>query len=55
MNQPKIPDPAKVKQTIVNSQKQRQELDIIGLELEEVITLLEQHNRQQRLRRLRTT
>jgi hypothetical protein len=53
MNPQRTPDPAKVKKTIANSQKQRRELEIIGLELEEIITQLEQHNRQQRLQRLR--
>jgi hypothetical protein len=55
MNQSNMPDPKQVKQTVSNSQKQRRELDIIGLELEEIITQLEQHNRQQKLNRLRAS
>jgi hypothetical protein len=55
MNQPKMPSLEQIKQTISNSQKQRRELETAGLKLKQVITQLEQHNRQQRLQRLRTS
>ncbi len=47
------PDPEKVKQTISNSRRRRLEMEISGLELEEVIAKLEHHNRQQRLNRVK--
>lgn len=48
-----MPDPEKMKQIIANSRRRRLEMEVVGLELEEVIAKLEQHNRQQRLRRLK--
>lgn len=51
-NQPLMPDPEKVKQTIASSRRRRLEMEIVGLELEEVTAKLEHHNRQKRLQRL---
>jgi hypothetical protein len=48
-----MPDPEKVKQTVDDSRRRRLEMEVVGLELEEVIAKLEQHNRQQRLKRLK--
>ena len=50
-----MPDPEKVKQTIATSRRRRLEMEISGLELEEVIAKLEHHNRQQRLNRIKQT
>jgi hypothetical protein len=50
-----MPDPEKVKQTITRSRRRRLEMEISGLELEEVIAKLEHHNRQQRLNRIKQT
>jgi hypothetical protein len=50
-----MPDPEKVKQTIANSRRRRLEMEISGIELEEVIAKLEHHNRQQRLNRIKQT
>jgi hypothetical protein len=50
-----MPDPEKVKQTIARSRRRRLEMEISGIELEEVIAKLEQHNRQQRLNRIKQT
>ncbi len=47
-----LPDPEKVKQTVANSRHRRLEMELAGLELEEVIAKLERHNRQQRMKRL---
>lgn len=51
-DQPAMPDLEKVKQTIANSRRRRLEMELVGLELEEVIAKLEHYNRQQRLQRL---
>jgi hypothetical protein len=53
MNQLKMPDPERVRQSLARSQERRRELEIAGLELDEIIALLEQSNRQRYLRRLR--
>jgi hypothetical protein len=50
-----MPDPEKVKQTIATSRRRRLEMEISGIELEEVIAKLEHHNRQQRLNRIKQT
>jgi hypothetical protein len=50
-----MPDPEKVKQTIARSRRRRLEMEISGIELEEVIAKLEHHNRQQRLNRIKQT
>lgn len=52
-NQPLMPDPEKVKQTIASSRRRRLEMEIVELELDEAIAKLEHHNRQKRLQRLR--
>jgi hypothetical protein len=48
-----MPDPEKVKQTLATSRRRRLEMEISGIELEEVIAKLEHHNRQQRLNRIK--
>jgi hypothetical protein len=48
MNQPKIPDPIKVQQTVFESRRHRRELELASLELEELISQLEQDNRRRR-------
>ena len=50
-----MPDPEKVMQTIATSRRRRLEMEIPGIELEEVIAKLEHHNRQQRLNRIKQT
>jgi hypothetical protein len=50
-----MPDPEKVKQTIATSRRRRLEMEISGIELEEVIAKLEHQNRQQRLNRIKQT
>ena len=52
-NHSPMPNPEKVKQTVNESRRRRLEMEVVGLELEEVIAKLEQHNRQQRLKRLK--
>lgn len=52
-NQLPMPDREKVKQTVARSRRRRLEMEIVGLELEEVIAKLEHHNHQKRLQRLR--
>lgn len=52
-NQPSMPDPDKVKQTVANSRRRRLEMELAGLELEEVLAKLEHYNRQQRMERLK--
>lgn len=54
-DQQHMPDPEKVKQTIARSRRRRLEMEISGLELEEVIAKLEHQNRQQRLNRIKQT
>ena len=50
--QPQFPDPVKVKQTIANSRRSRQAMELAGLQLEEAILKLEAHNRLARKARL---
>ncbi|MBW4622527.1 MAG: hypothetical protein KME17_24615 [Cyanosarcina radialis HA8281-LM2] len=52
MNYP-MPDPEQVKQTVARSRRRRLEMELAGLELEEVIAKFEHHNRQQRLQRIK--
>ena len=52
-NQPFMPDPEKVKQTVARSRCRRLEMEIVGLELEEVIARIEHDICQKRLARLR--
>lgn len=52
-NQPSMPDPDKVKQTVANSRRRRLEMELAGLELEEVLAKLEHYNRQQQMERLK--
>ncbi len=39
-DQPSIPDPEKVKQTVASSRRRRLEMEVVGLELEEVIAIV---------------
>jgi hypothetical protein len=48
-----MPDPEKVKQTIANAHRACQEMELAGLELQEVIDMLDRNIREQRLKRLR--
>ena len=50
-----IPELQKIKQTSVKVRHAIQEMEIAGLELQEVIDRLEEDNRQQRLTRLKST
>ena len=49
-----IPEPQKIKQTSVKVRRAIQEMEIVGLELQEAIDRLEEDNRQQRLTRLKS-
>lgn len=51
MNQ-NIPDRSKIEQTIAKSRRHRQELELASLELEELISQLEQDNRKRRSQHL---
>ncbi|MBO1351032.1 MAG: hypothetical protein EBE86_028365 [Hormoscilla sp. GUM202] len=48
-----MPDPEKVKQTIAKAHRACQEMELAGLELQEVIDQLERNIREQRLQHLR--
>ncbi len=48
-----MPDPEKVKQTIAKAHRACLEMELAGLELQEVIDQLERNIREQRLQRLR--
>jgi len=52
-DQPTIPDPEKVKQTVANLRKTRLEMEESRLELEEITAKLEHDIRQKRLQRVR--
>lgn len=39
-DRPSIPDPEKVKQTVASSRRRRLEMEVVGLELEEVIAIV---------------
>jgi hypothetical protein len=47
-----IPKLDKVKQTVANSRRRRQELALASLQLEELIVQLEQENRSRRIQQL---
>ncbi|MGK7904552.1 MAG: hypothetical protein AB4352_24730 [Hormoscilla sp.] len=48
-----MPDPERVKQTIAKAHRACQEMELAGLELQEVIDQLERNIREQRLQHLR--
>ncbi|PSB05010.1 hypothetical protein [Merismopedia glauca] len=48
-----VPDPDKVKQTIARSRRCRLEMELAGLQLEELISQLDLNLRQQRLERIK--
>jgi hypothetical protein len=48
VNQQKNPDSTKVQQTVSESRRHRRELELASLELEELISQLEQDNRRRR-------
>ena len=50
---PSLPDLEKVKQTIETAHRACQDMELAGLELQEIIDLLDKNIREQRLRRLR--
>lgn len=52
-DQPPMPDPEKVKQTVASLRKTRLEMEESRLELEEITAKLEHDLRQQRLKRVR--
>ncbi|MBP0021071.1 MAG: hypothetical protein J7647_26400 [Cyanobacteria bacterium SBLK] len=52
-NTPFVPNPEKVRQTLSKVHTACQQMEIAGLELQEVIYLLEQNLREQRLKRLK--
>lgn len=47
-----MPEPEKVKQTVANLRKTRLEMELFGLEMEEINARLEHEIRQQRLKRV---
>ncbi|WP_404787162.1 hypothetical protein [Altericista sp. CCNU0014] len=52
---PTFPDPEKIKQTLAKAHRNCQEIELAGIQLEEVIVKLEQENltrRKQQLRKL---
>lgn len=51
--QPYMPEPGVDRRLLANLRRSRWEMEELGLQLEEVITKLAQHNRQQRLKRVR--
>ena len=48
-----VPNPEKVQQTLGNAHIACQQMEVAGLELQEIIDRLEQNIREQRLRRLK--
>lgn len=52
MSQQSLPDSQKIRQTISKSRRHRQQLELASLELEELISQLEQDNRKQRCKYL---
>ena len=48
MNQPNLPTPQQVTQTVAKSRHHRRELELASIELEELIVQMEQDNRQRR-------
>ena len=51
--QPQIPSAERVQQTIDNARRACRDMELAGLELQEVIEILERNVREQRLRRLK--
>ncbi|WP_017718710.1 hypothetical protein [Kamptonema formosum] len=49
---PPVPDPEKVKQTVANSRRSRQEMELAGLQLELLMAQLEQESQQKRMKQL---
>ncbi|CBN57990.1 MULTISPECIES: hypothetical protein [Kamptonema] len=50
---PFLPDPEQVKQTLTKAHRACQDMELAGLELQEVIEMLERNIREQRLKRLK--
>jgi hypothetical protein len=50
--QPTVPEPEKVKQTLARARRSCQELELAGIQLEEVISRLELDNLNKRKQRL---
>ncbi|WPF87204.1 hypothetical protein WEU38_10305 [Cyanobacterium aponinum AL20118] len=46
--EPKIPNPEKIAETLKKARRACREMELAGLELDEAIALLEQENRNQR-------
>lgn len=49
---PEIPDSKKIHRTLKNAHRSCQEIELAGLQLEEVITRIEQENRKRRKQQL---
>jgi hypothetical protein len=49
---PTVPDPEKIKQTLAKAHRNCQELELAGIQLEEVIVKLEQENLTRRKQQL---
>ena len=53
---PKLPrDPDRLKQTLAKAHRNCQEMELVGLQLEEAISRLEAENRQRRRQQLEST
>ena len=53
---PKLPcDPDKLKQTLAKAHRNCQEMELVGLQLEEAVSRLEAENRQRRRQQLEKT
>ena len=50
---PFLPDPEQVKQTLAKAHRACQDMELAGLELQDVIEMLERNIREQRLKRLK--
>jgi hypothetical protein len=51
---PTIPDPEKIKQTLAKAHRNCQEMELAGIQLEEVIAKLESHSERLRQREILT-
>jgi hypothetical protein len=51
-HQPTVPEPEKVKQTLARARRSCQELELAGIQLEEVISRLERDNLNRRKQQL---
>ena len=51
--QPQIPDPEQVKQTVARARRRCREMALVGLQLEDIIARLEARNREVRKQRLK--